>query len=154
MDIVEAVKVAKELATTGVVNDNGVGMPFYSKGKGGRYWFDVGQVTLESIEALLGYTVLVSQHPIEFSETIEIYIEETDKTDVYNYSGEIVIDALGNLVIPVMDQTIAQYTYDNRSNGYCDFENFEKDGLLKLGSELCVDELWAIYSLGKHKERD
>ncbi len=77
------------------------------------------------------------------------FLSNIRKNDCEEYIGRIELDIDGAVNIPMMFRAMADYTYANRSNGYCSFNTFLNDGFLEIGGELCVDELWAIHSICK-----
>lgn len=92
----------------------------YSSGKGGRYWFDEtkGLISLKLLGVLILYAYRTEGKPLEI---LRMEIEE------------------------------AKEIYAIRANGYC-FMNkagfpVVKNDKIALMSELCVDELQAIFNL-------
>lgn len=131
-------------------------LPYFSPSKGGRYWFDNGIVSEDEIYALFVYAAVVSQEIISIDIPLTIIITETNETQHGFLSWEMLFDKDNNLKLPVMDLGVAEQVYENRSNGYCNFKTCKLiDGKIhvELGSELCLDELLAIYSLLQDKKK-
>lgn len=139
-----------------VTERNNTQLPIYSSGKGGRYWFDCGLVSEDEIVALFGLAVIIEQRPIIVHIPLTIYVEDTDNTDAACLVANIDFDKEGELTLPLMDPGIADQLYKQRSNGYCNFKTtvlINDKVCAELGSELCVDELLAIYSLLQDKKK-
>lgn len=131
-------------------------LPIYSGSKGGRYWFDCDLVSEDEIVALFGLAVIIEQKPVIVHIPLRIHVEDTDQTDAACLVARIDFNEEGELTLPLMDPGVAKQLYDNRSNGYCNFKTAQlinNKVCAELGSELCVDELLAIYSLLQDKKK-
>lgn len=131
-------------------------LPIYSAGKGGRYWFDCGLVSEDEIVALFGLAVIIEQRPVSIHIPLSIHIEDIDQTDAAFLIANIDFDKEGELTLPLMDYDVAEQIYKQRSNGYCNFKTtvlIDSQAHVELGSELCVDELLAIYAILKDKKK-
>ena len=131
-------------------------LPYFSPGKGGRYWFDCGMVSEDEIYALFVYAAVVSQEVISIDIPLTVTVEETDDTQHGFLCASLLFDENNDLKLPIMGYDIAEHVYKYRANGYCNFKTCKIiDGKIhaELGSELCLDELLAIYSLLLDKKK-
>ena len=126
----------------------------YSEGKGGRYWFsDSDPITLDNLADLIAYSLIREGReskcfvvPVQGTEGLEfkeVYIQKLQTTNT--------------IEIPLLTFEEATELYNERSNGFCVMEGafpkleiVEDKANLILGSELCIDELLAIYWLTKY----
>lgn len=131
-------------------------LPYFSPSKGGRYWFDCGMVSEDEIYALFVYAAVVSQEVISIDIPFIINFTETDDTQHGFLCANLLFDEENNLKLPIMDYDVAEQVYKYRANGYCNFNTCTIiDGKIyaELGSELCLDELLAIYALLLDKKK-
>lgn len=135
---------------------NNTQLPIYSGSKGGRYWFDCDLVSEDEIIALFGLAVIIEQKPVIVHIPLSIHIEDIDQTDAACLVAHIDFDKEGELILPLMDLGVAEQLYKQRSNGYCNFKSTQlinNKVHAELGSELCLDELLAIYSILQEKKK-
>jgi hypothetical protein len=131
-------------------------LPYFSPSKGGRYWFDHGMVSEDEIYALFVYAAVVSQEVISIDIPFIINFTEIDDTQHGFLCANLLFDEENNLKLPIMEYDVAEQVYKYRANGYCNFKTCKIiDGKIhaELGSELCLDELLAIYALLLDKKK-
>lgn len=167
MNIVEAFNILLENPNPVIVRHNKQGkktiternntqLPIYSGSKGGRYWFDCGLVSETEIVALFALAVIIEQQPVKIHIPLVINLTEEDETQHGFLCTSIDFDKDGEITLPLMDLGVAKQIYENRSNGYCNFKTYiMTNGKIhvELGSELCLDELLAIYSLMQEEKK-
>ncbi len=161
MNIIEAFKILSENPNP-VINKKtcnklkSSNLPYFSPSKGGRYWFDCGMVTEDEIYALFVYAAVVSQETISIDIPLTINITETDETEHGFLCAKLLFNQENELKLPVMDLGVAEHVYKYRANGYCNFKTcklIDNKVHVELGSELCLDELLAIYSILQDKKK-
>ena len=144
-------------------------LPSYCSSKGGRYWFDCDFVSEDEILALIGYALIQEKGLIPIDDPFEnpnhfnlaligyALIQEKglipidDPFENPNHFKLVIhFDKATTIVLPNLTKEKAEAIYNDRANGYCNFNTVKIDKnkiSAELGSELCIDELVAIYYL-------
>ena len=147
MNVIEAFQILLQEPINKAIDRNKVNnLPKYSSSKGGRYWFDCKMVSEDEIIALFIYALIIEQLNIE---STSILLE--------NRNIIFKLDKENNLILPLMDIELAKQIYNERSNGYANFKTCKLVNAtisVELGSELCLDELLAIYTLLQEKKKE
>ena len=126
----------------------------YSEGKGGRYWFsDSDPITLPMLADLIAYSLI-----LEGKESKTIMVPIQDSVDLEFKELQIRKCETSKVIeIPKLSFEEATYIYEERNNGYCIMEGLypkleivEDKITVTLHSELCIDELLAIYWLARY----
>jgi len=131
------------------------GKVVYGEGKGGRYWFsDSDPIALDNLADLIAYSLIMEGKE---SKTILVPVQGFDEPqfkeiEIKKHECSKVIE------IPKLSFNEATEIYNARANGYCimkgsypELNISEGKVTLTLGSELCVDEILAVYWLAKYK---
>ncbi len=141
----DCLAITKALYTNGSVSISYNGTPFMDDGEEPRFYFGLFLPEAEHIKALLGYTVLLTQKPIVLDTIVEIYIEDTQEELEVRYKGQIAFDSNSNLVVPVMDHSIAEFVAGDFGLGGIGTGLGKYCHKIEIPGYRSPKELWGIY---------